>query len=58
METKCFVIFFKLNPVFVLNEFADTEDEAIRNVANRFGIDQRFLEAYEKGHFNDKKTLE
>ena len=54
METKCFVIFFKLNPAFVLNEFADTEQEAICNVANRFGLDQRFLEAYEKGHFNNE----
>lgn len=45
---KNFVIFFKLNSRFIIKEEAESEEEAIQKVSNRFGLDPRYLEAIEK----------
>lgn len=44
-----FVIFFRLNPAFVVYENGISEDEALMKVSNSFGIAPKFLEAMEKG---------
>ena len=43
-----FVVFFKLNPRFVLNEEGESAEEVVASVSKRFGIDAIFLEVIEK----------
>ena len=48
-----YVIFYKLNPAFVLTEAADSEEDAVAQVSKRMGIDEKFIEAMEKGVRNE-----
>lgn len=45
---KKFVVFFQLNSRFVEYVESETEEEAIKKVADQFGIHPKFLEAMEK----------
>lgn len=45
---KKFVVFFQLNSRFVEYVESESEEEAIKKVADKFGIHPKFLEAMEK----------
>ena len=48
MAAKMFVVFFRLNPRFVLNIEGETAESVCEKVSSLMGIDAKFLETVEK----------
>ena len=48
MAAKMFVVFFRLNPRFVMNIEGETAESVCEKVSSLMRIDTKFLEAVEK----------